>query len=214
MCSGYVFWFVISKITTAEISKITTTEIIGNSAAVISLATIFATIATIGVPTGVQRFLGKNFSEEKLENVKVYLKVSLFLTTIGTLACSFLFFVMTYLMHDIFRIDFSLLIIAITLLASTVTSTLFRSLIISSLNTKTLPVVMIISTTIRFVLAIILVSTGIGSLGVVIGFTILPVLASILLAVNIIMIFKPSRGKADIDFMQSLKETLISSTAS
>jgi len=206
MCSGYVFWLVVSKIAT--------TEIVGNSATAISLATIFITIAIMGVPTGVQRFLGKSFSEQKLQNVKVYLKASFFLTIIGSTASSFLFFIMIYLMHDIFRIDFYLLIVAITLLASSVTSILFRSIIISSLNTKMLPVVTIISTTARFVLVISLVFIGIGSLGVVAAYTILPVLASILLFINIMLILKPSKDKPDIDFIHSLKNTLTAGTVS
>jgi O-antigen/teichoic acid export membrane protein len=203
---GYVFWFVLTRITTSEI--------VGSSAAVISFATIFTTIASIGVPSGVQRFLGKSFSEQKLQDAKVFVKASLLLTTIGTVACVIIFYSITYMMPDIFRVDFILIIVVIVFLASSVTSILFRSIIISSLNTKMLPIVVIISSMIKFALAIILVSIGLDEVGVVIGATMLPVLTSLLLAINIILIFKQSKDKSSVSFTRSLKNILISSTVS
>ena len=58
--SDIIFWLFLSKIATPEVIR--------TSSAVISLATILATIVTIGIPNGIQRFLGKSFSEQKLED--------------------------------------------------------------------------------------------------------------------------------------------------
>ena len=73
--SGYIFWIIMSKIAT--------TEIIGISSTMVSFASIVAVLATIGIPTGVQRFIGKSFSEKKLEDSKSFVLTSLFLMTIS-----------------------------------------------------------------------------------------------------------------------------------
>ena len=67
--SGYVFWFIMPKITTSDA--------IGVAAAVVSVATIFISISTISVPVGVQRFLGKSFADHKIEDVKDELKIKI-----------------------------------------------------------------------------------------------------------------------------------------
>ena len=52
MLFGYAFWFVLSRATTPEI--------VGISSSLISIAVIFVSIASIGVPLGSSTFFGKN----------------------------------------------------------------------------------------------------------------------------------------------------------
>ncbi len=205
MFFGYGFWFLVSKFTTPEI--------IGTSGAVVSLATIFITIATLGVPTGVQRFLGKSFSEQKLENSKVLVKASLLLISIGIIACSILILILRDWIHDAFAIDFSLVIVAILLIASSSVTTLFRSIIISSLKTRMLPVIAIVSGSTKMGLGIVLVLIGIGALGVTIGFTFFSILSSILLAINLVVIFKSKSIKSESGLRNSCRNILIASAA-
>ncbi len=110
MISGYVFWFVMAKITTSEI--------IGISSTIVSLATIFITIVTIGIPNGVQRFLGKSFFEQKIEDAKVFVKASLFLITVGIVVCSSVILFAQNWFFTTFGIDFNLVAIAVLLMAS------------------------------------------------------------------------------------------------
>jgi len=53
MVYGYAFWYILSKITTPDV--------IGISSSLISLAIIFVSLASIGIPAGSQSFLGKMF---------------------------------------------------------------------------------------------------------------------------------------------------------
>jgi O-antigen/teichoic acid export membrane protein len=53
MIFGHAFWFILSRIISPEI--------VGISSSLISVTTIFSTIAAVGVPLGAQRFLGKIF---------------------------------------------------------------------------------------------------------------------------------------------------------
>ena len=114
--SGYVLWLFVSKITTPEI--------IGAASVVVSLAAIFSTIVSIGIPSSVPRFLGKSFSEQKLENAKMFVKASLVLVLIGILAGSIIIlFAKDYrILHTL---DFSLIVLSILLMGSTVIATYF-----------------------------------------------------------------------------------------
>jgi O-antigen/teichoic acid export membrane protein len=204
MFSGYVFWLILSKIATPEI--------IGTSSAVISLATIFTTIVSIGVPSGVQRFLGKCFSEQKLEETKVSVKASLILVSLGVLTCSTLILISKEWIYDVFKIGFSLIVVFILLIASSAISNLFRSIVIASVKTKILPAVAILSTIAKFALTIILVVIGTGALGITIGFTFFPILTSVLLTITTIgMIFKSSKDKSETSFSHYFKNILVAS---
>jgi O-antigen/teichoic acid export membrane protein len=55
---------------------------------VISLATILATIAMLGIPTGVQRFVGKAIAEKNTIEIAKYIWSSLLLLTLGIIASS------------------------------------------------------------------------------------------------------------------------------
>src|SRR5437016_14369637 len=83
---GYAFWFVMAKISTSEV--------VGISAAVISVTSIFTTLVIIGIPSGMQRFLGKFFAEQNVQDAKVFVKVSVFLIFVGIIIFSIM--ILTY----------------------------------------------------------------------------------------------------------------------
>ena len=60
--SGYIYWLIISKITDPAI--------IGTSSTVISVVTIFVSIASIGVSGGIQRFIGKRYYDQQFREHK------------------------------------------------------------------------------------------------------------------------------------------------
>jgi O-antigen/teichoic acid export membrane protein len=196
-------------------SKITTPVMIGTSSTVVSLGAISASIATIGVPIGAQRFLGKSFSEQKLSDTKVFVKASLLLVSIGIFICGISIFIAYNWVNSTFKLDFSLIVVTIILQGSSVIMTLLRSIVIASLKIKALPTIMILSSVARIILGIILVLFGAGALGISVSFSFHPVIASILLAVAIVMIFKsmPS-DKTQLIFKKSFRNILVASGAS
>jgi O-antigen/teichoic acid export membrane protein len=207
MISGYIFWLILSKITT--------TDIIGFSSTVISLATIFSIVACIDVSIGTQRFLGKNFSEQKLEDAKVFVKAALLLMSIGITVCSILILAAYNWFYDNFKIDFNLILLTILFMGCYGIMTLFRSIIIASLKTKTLPIIVIISAIAKLVLTVILISVGTGVLGLTFSFTFFYILASLLLSITIIMIFKPSSMyKSEVSLRKSFKNIFRASVSS
>lgn len=206
MVSGYIFWFIISRITTSQV--------IGSSSAVVSLGTIFSIAAGLGIPSGIQRFLGKSFSDHNEEEIKILAKASLILTSIGIAACCILILIMYNWIYKELRIDFSLIILTILFVISTSVMTLFRSIVISSLKTRVLPLVMIISATVKLGLAIVLVLISIGALGVTIGFTSFPILASVLLGIILLKVFRSSGiGNSKANLRRYSKPILAASVA-
>jgi len=205
MLFGYVFWFVLAKITTPEI--------IGTVAAVVSMAAIFTTASGLGVPYVLSRFLGKYFSEQKFGEAKVYIKASLLLITIGITASIAGIFLVQQSFIQTFKIDFNLLIVAMMIIASTVIANTFRSVIISSLKTKKLPLIHILSSSGKLVLAISLVLLGAGALGAAIGFVFAPILMSILLAFFTVRILKQSKRNVELRVGQCIKSIFPASRA-
>jgi O-antigen/teichoic acid export membrane protein len=184
MISGYGFWIVMSKMSTAEV--------IGTSSALVSLANIFTVVAGIGISNGVQRFLGKSFSEGKIDEAKLYVKASFLFVCIGIVACSTIIFLARDWVYSTFKIDFALIIIAIMLVGSSSLTTLFRSVAIGSLNSQVLPKIITVSSTAKIFVAVILILMGTGVLGLTIGYTINHIISSILLGIVILTIFKLS----------------------
>jgi len=164
-------------------------------------------MAKIGVANGVQRFLGKSFLEKNLGQAKVFIKAAILLVTIGIFASSAILLFLGDLIINYYHIDFVLVFLTILLVASTCFTNLFRGIVISSLKTKILPVINIISGIIKIGLAIILVSIGIGAVGIMIGIISFFALSSSLLAINVIMIIKSSEKKSEKKLMDAIRLT-------
>jgi O-antigen/teichoic acid export membrane protein len=208
LISGYIFWLIVSKITTPEI--------IGTSSTVVTYATIVAVIAAMGVPMGMQRFVGKSFSEKNLDDVKRYVITSLLLIFIGIFVCVAIIIAAHYWIQNFFGFDFTLIIIAILLIGSFNTTMLFRSTVVASLKTESLPLIYIISSVAKLILAIVLILIGFGSVGLTLGYTFNHILSSVLLSILLVRtILKPFRTKGLIDnFVANSKKILLGSTVS
>src|SRR5437867_7684022 len=175
LISGYIFWIIMSKLTTSES--------IGIISALFSMAGIVAVVASIGIPTGVQRFIGKSFSDKKLDEAKTLVSAALFLVCMGIAACSIAILIAQNWIHNIFDFDLELILIAILFIGSYVLFMLFRSVVVASLKTKLLPIILISSSITKLIVAALLLLIGSGTVGLAIGFTSNYVLSSILLCI-------------------------------
>jgi len=83
--SGYLFWIIISRITSAEI--------LGLASATSAVAAVAISIATIGIPSGVRRFLGKATAENDSNLFRNYFTASLRLVgiSVSIVALPFIF---------------------------------------------------------------------------------------------------------------------------
>ncbi len=183
LTAGYIFMILLSRITTPEI--------IGVFSLLVSLSEIFANIAIIGMPDGIQRFVGKNFLQQKYADAKLFVKVSLIFLSIGIAAsCA-----VTLLLHDwlseIFGIEFNLIVVVVLLIGSSGIYAVLYSVVIASLKTRVLPLIIITTSIARVLLSLILVLIGGGSVGLTLGYTFFgQILSAILLGIVVKNLFK------------------------
>ena len=184
-------------------SKLTSSEVIGTSSTVITFSTIVAVIAGLGISTGMQPFIAKSLSEKKIEDGKIYFISSLLLVCSGIFVCCISILIAGNWIANSFGIDFGLIMMSILLIASYNTSTLFRSVVVSSLRTKSLPLIFIMSAGGKLALSSLLLVLGLGSVGLVFGFTFAYILSSIPLAVILLRTFKTAKIK---NVLKNLKD--------
>ena len=134
--SGVLLWLVLTRITSSEV--------IGTSSTVISLATIFTIVAAIGIPDGASRFLSKSFHEKNLAKAHLFLKSSLFLICLGVIASTILLWFLKD-MISVFHSDPDLLIPALIIIGSSALGNLFYSTILATLKTKGSSMILIIA---------------------------------------------------------------------
>lgn len=200
---GYVFWFVMARVSTSEV--------VGISSAVISMTGIFISLVTIGIPNGIPRFLGKCFAEQNTQDAKIFIKISILLISIGIIVFSVLILAYREWAEQTFGISFDLVLTAILIIASTAMTQLYRSIVISTLKTRLLPIVMIFSSFFKIIMAIILVLAGMGAYGLLIGFAMSQVISTIVLGIYVGIILKSFIGKSIINFKTTSKDILSAS---
>jgi O-antigen/teichoic acid export membrane protein len=205
MISGFGFWLIMTKIISPEI--------IGLSSTIVSFSAILAVIASFGVPNGIQRFLGRSFSEENLSEAKRYVNVSIVLVSIGISACTIVILAFKEWMYQYLHIDFNLLVILIALTGSSTLFILLQYVVISTLKTKVLPTINIVSSVVRVMLAAILLLAGWGALGVTIGYTLGFVVSSILLGIFLNLRLKSTKKSLVDSFNQTVRNIFSSSIA-
>jgi O-antigen/teichoic acid export membrane protein len=195
------------------LARIATPEIIGTSSTVISISIIFATIATIGVPIGIARFFAKSFYEKKLNEAKIYVKKSLMLISFGIISSFAVLFIINEWIYV--TLDQTLIIFSMLLIGSSAISKLLNSLVIASLKTKIIPQIMVVASSVRITLVVLLVLMQTGSIGVLAGYASFEILTSILLGFAVIKLLREKDSSSTIaDGDNSFKSILSASLPS
>lgn len=206
LIAGYVFWVVISRLTSPEI--------VGVSSTVISIATILASVITLGIPTGIQLFLGRAFAENKITDSKVIAKASSLLITIGLVGCGLFMLGISKWLYETYAIDQLTLFVTIVLIASLAFSSLLRSIVIASLDTKWLPISTAIGATGRFAVSIVLIWLASDPLHVIAGYAMLPIVLSVLLALSLSRFLRTTESSPHDDIRRVMKKIIHASSAS
>ena len=167
-------------------AKFASPEVVGASSAVVTLATLLTAVASIGVPSGVQRFLGKSFAENNISETKTTILGALLLTIAGICCSIVLLYSLKNWFFTMFELEENLFYIAIILTCFSTLNTLLRAVIISSLITKLLPIFVIVSSFSKLALSFVLVYYGLGALGLTIGFTSHHVMSTIFFTISML----------------------------
>ncbi len=201
---GYAFWIIISKIAGPEV--------IGTASATASLALVLVTVVTVGIPTGVQRFLGKSISQNNKNDFKSFTLVSLFLISISiAISMSAVFFLRNQLVALLnLQIEFVLIVITI-MVASSITM-LFGASLVSARRTKSLFISQSVAGASRLFIGIWLVTIGMGALGAALSYSVLYFVSVVILGFIVHRMLRTA--KTSIEIRKYAKQILEASSAS
>jgi O-antigen/teichoic acid export membrane protein len=189
MITGFVFYIILARITSAEI--------IGTFSLVVAISEIIANIAILGIPESIQRFFGKYFLQKKLIEAKLFVRISIFFIIGSILVSASIVILIRHYISEIFHIDLNLIIIIDLLIASYAIYTLLYSIVVASLKTKSLALIVTISSVAKVILATVLILIGSGVIGLALGYTFFAqVLSSILLGVILLKLFESAGGSS------------------
>ena len=202
MGAGYLYWVIMSKLTT--------TEVIGTSSALISLAAILAVVASFAIPTGLQRFIAKTYLHGKIADTRTYVKISVVIMTVGIIF-SALVTVYAYRWILDTPVQDNLLFLTAILIASISITNLVRSIIVSSLaKTAWLPLAAGLSTTCKIAIGVALVLMGLGTFGLMVGFLFAPLVTSVILGCVSLRLLK-SESKREVSTRACLTDLVSAS---
>ncbi len=174
-CSiGYIYWLIISRIGGASI--------VGYASTTISLANILQTIALLGIPIGLQRFIGKTFGKKNYSELKSYFVSSLAFSTITLASTCILIYLLLQPLHNITHLDNIYIILAIFLLLFTGINLTLKNFLISIIYITSILIADIIANSIRLFLGVLLVLKGWGGVGATAGYVFSALTSTILLS--------------------------------
>ena len=159
---GYVFWFIVSKLTSPDV--------VGLASTAVTVATIAYTFTMFGIPTGIQRFLGKAYAENDTDSLKTYFSIGLVILILasGIFACVII--LLSGWLSSLTGLPSTLLIVAGLLTLTSSIYPLFYALFVSTLKTKLIVFVNLSASIGRLIVGILLVLIGLGALGIMLGY--------------------------------------------
>lgn len=197
--SAYILWIFISKVVTPDI--------IGITSMMLSIVIIFATILEMGVSTGASRFLAKSFSEKRTADTLVLVRGSFIIILPGILISSLMIFFFREWIYT--NIEFYLVLSSLPLIGMFVIGGLLRSILVASLQTRSLPKIMLIGSICKVIPTVVLVLFGTGVLGFIVGYLISSIVTIILLSFIIVTMFVSIEKQSTINLFSACKTIFI-----
>lgn len=194
--SGYVYWLILSKITSPAV--------IGSASTIISLATLFTAVASVGVTSGIQRFLAKSIDDNDIMETKRIINTAILISIFG-ISFSIIFMIsFSQLLESSFNIQWELLMVSILIMGLSVIMTLFRYIIIASLHTKSLSISAILSTISKIIVTILLVIIGNEISGILTGYALYFITSIVILTIAIKKSIYKTNKDHEVVFLQKL----------
>jgi len=170
---GYIYWFAISALTGPRV--------VGLASTTVSLAMLVVAAAHLGVPLGVQRFLGRAVGGSDVDSFKVYLTTELIIVSITCFAAASTLILLRRQLEETIGLPREFVLVAGVIVF---TEAIFRSLrgaFIALIRTKQLAAVNIVGSASKLVVGVFLVVVGLGALGAVVGYLALSLVTALLL---------------------------------
>ncbi len=158
---GFIYWMIISAIGGSEV--------LGITSAVIGFASIISGFLNLGVPIGVQRFLGRSIGMNDREGLIKYFYTTLSFMLFVYLSASTILFLLSYTGWSLGNISPEMLRVASIIVMLGFTS-IINSFLLSFLKTNVLFLCALLGNTLKLGIGIALVLYGWGWIGAVLGY--------------------------------------------
>jgi O-antigen/teichoic acid export membrane protein len=205
MALAYVFWL--------SVSNLTGTETIGNLAAATAFGTILTSVATIGIPTGIQRFLGKAVADDDKQSFSKFTRTSLVLLSISVLTLVVFLVILNNELRAVLNFHPEFFFVSVIMVAGASLYQLFRGVMISSARTRLLLIVDVTGEIGRIMASVILITLINAALGLVGGFVALYFVTLSILIPYTAKIIR-NHTSVSLNFKRTSKEILQSGTVS
>ena len=157
--TGYIYWLAISKVAGPDV--------VGVASAIVGLACLVASVMSLGIPWGVQRFFGKELSLNRFSYVGVYLGSSMMVLFLSNAIGVFILLLLAQIL--VLNIGYDLFVMAIALLFLYSIANILTSLFRSALHTHIIMLVNVVAGLARIPLGVYLVWIGLGWIGATLG---------------------------------------------
>nr|MDO8100875.1 polysaccharide biosynthesis C-terminal domain-containing protein [Candidatus Njordarchaeota archaeon] len=157
---GYAFWFLVSFYSGVGI--------VGIASSVVTLSSLVTGIVSLDLPTGVQRFLGRELGHNNMKKLNRYFWSSLMATLTLCLLSALIIWIVAFLQIPVLGFsDAMLFFTGVIVLLSF--QTVFASLFVSITRTESWAFSTVISAVVRVGLGVYLVYVGLGWVGALTG---------------------------------------------
>jgi len=160
--AGYVYWIVVS----AYVSP----SVIGSIAVILALQSVLVMLFSIGIPAGLQRFIGMIYAKGDEESISTYFGTGLVYLVVIHILVSITILVGSLTSTGFLGLSAIELILIALILILTSWSPLFHSLFIATMRTEVIAKSLIASSTLKIVIGLMLLNLGLGFWGAISGF--------------------------------------------
>ncbi len=173
--SGFVYWMIISKIAGSSV--------LGTTSAVVGVASLVNGVLGLGIPTGIQRYVGRAIGEKDLQEMKIYFWTGAIFSLAIYISSAVVLFTISGLGLSIGNITPQMFRMA-SLLVLLGSGSPLMALIIAHLRTQVLFMAALLGGTGKLIVGITLVVMGFGWIGATIGYA-----ASYLINLMILLVY-------------------------
>ncbi|MEM0506309.1 MAG: oligosaccharide flippase family protein [Thermosphaera sp.] len=191
---GFVYWLVVSALVPPEV--------VGRVAAILGVEGLTLAMLNLGIPVGIQRFLGKHYGAGDLQSLSRYHCTALVFLMLVSVCAGLAFLVMAFSGIGFASLDPDMLFFtgALIIIGLNGWPLLGAAFFNSILKTEYITVVSLLTGIVRLSVGIVLVYLGLGFLGVVSGYLAAALATSILMLVLPLRALRQLAGRLVVDF--------------
>ena len=173
---GYFYWVIISFFTTPEI--------VGSASGIIAIEGLLLAAASLGVPTGIRRFLGASWAKSDLESFQSILRSGVVILLITNIPIGLVLISSTFLFGNLPGLSFIESIFLGVLVLIEFLPSLFYSIYNSILKTSTVAIADVLLSITKIVVSVLLLLNGYGLLALLIGIAIAFLIRSLYFSIS------------------------------